>query len=90
MAKKKKAIRRSRRVVRKSVPRSSRRVRRSSAVKAPRKKRTVSSMFSAIRVKLDAELKEALFKRDKATTYKQHRSAQLRIDRIRQQLRKAS
>lgn len=51
---------------------------------------SVAGLKTRIRQKLDADLKELLFKRDKATTYKQHRSAQTRIDKVRKELRKLS
>ena len=60
---------------------------RSRAKKAPRKVATVSSLKTRIRKKLDEQLKDQLFKRDKATTYKQHRAAQFKIDTIRRGLR---
>lgn len=66
-------------------------VRKKAARKTVRKKstpQTVSHLKSRIRKKLDDQLKDALFKRDKATTYKQHRAVQLRIDKIRSELRK--
>ncbi len=52
------------------------------------RKTTVASLKSRIREKLDDQLKDQLFRRDKATTAKQHRTAQKKIDTIRKELRK--
>lgn len=51
---------------------------------------TVPGLKAKIRAKLDDQLKDQLFKRDKATNYKQHRTAQVKIDTIRRELRKLS
>jgi hypothetical protein len=85
MAKSKK----KKRVVRKrTVRRVTRRV-----VKQPRRKKSASSKVSyhkkQIQESLDKQLGVQLLKRDKATTYKQHRAAQSKIDNIRRALRGA-
>lgn len=49
---------------------------------------TISSLKKRIKTKLDETLKDQLFKRDQATTYKQHRAANLKIDKVRRELRK--
>jgi hypothetical protein len=49
---------------------------------------TVAHLLSRVKDKLNARLKDLLFLRDKATTRKQHKSAQRRITEIRKKLRK--
>lgn len=41
-----------------------------------------------IRDEADKHLKDALFRRDQATTYKQHRAAQKQVDAARKELRR--
>lgn len=82
-AAKKKAVKRSRRVVRKKVTRkkvSRRKVSTVRVVKLPEMKKRWKKTF-------EEGLKEQLFKRDKATSYKQHRAANLKIDALRKKLR---
>ncbi len=63
-------------------------VRKRTASKRVVRKTTIAVLKSNIREKLDDQLKDQLFKRDKATTAKQHRTAQKKIDNIRKELRK--
>lgn len=59
---------------------------------APRKRSgsTIASLKSKIKGKLEGQLKELLFRRDKAATAKSHRSAQKGIDKVRAELRRIS
>lgn len=61
---------------------------RRSGTRPRRSASTIPALKSRIREKLDQDLMQQLFKRDKATTYKQHRAAQLKIDKIRRELRR--
>lgn len=51
---------------------------------------TIASLKARIRAKLEGQLKELLFRRDKAGTAKTHRAAQKGIDKVRAELRKIS
>lgn len=58
-------------------------VRRVSGSPITRAKKTIRKAASKL-------LKDALYERDCATSYKQHRRAQLKVDKARRELRKAS
>lgn len=88
----KKKASRKKPAVRKTVRRSRKVVRKKSGIRKHkvRKQTTVASLKGRIRTKLDDQLKDQLFKRDKATTRKQHVAAQNKIDNIRKELRKVN
>jgi hypothetical protein len=58
------------------------------AVKTVRRIKTISFLKSEIVAKLNDQLKDQLFKRDVATSYKQHKAAQKKITQIRKDLRR--
>lgn len=92
MAAKKRRITRKKTARKKPVKRKVVR-RKKVARKAATKKRsasTVASLKARIRGKLEGQLKELLFRRDKAITAKAHRTAQKGIDKVRAELRKIS
>lgn len=92
MAKKKKAARRKPRSRKKRVVRVRKVVKRARTVK--RKKRTGSASIASYKAKIrkiaESDLKDGLFNRDKATTYKQHRTAQSKVDKARRVLRQTN
>lgn len=77
----KKSVTVKRVVIRRTVIRKVGKAKRSSPV--TRAKRT-------IRDHAEKDLKEALYQRDKATSYKQHRAAQSKVDKARKELRRFS
>lgn len=56
--------------------------------KAKRSKSPVTRAKKTIRDHAERDLKDALFQRDQATNYKQHRTAQLKVDKARKELRR--
>lgn len=75
----KKSVTVKRVIVRRTVIRKVGKAKRSSPV--TRAKRT-------IRDHAEKDLKDALFQRDQATSYKQHRTAQKKVDKARRELRR--
>ncbi len=80
-SKKKRSAKRKKVVRRKPV------VRKKSRKKVTRKKSSVAHLKKRVRDAADDRLKEGLYRRDKATTFKQHKAAQRVIDMARKDLR---